>query len=187
MMHMKQRTHMGSLSHQRGAVLAIALIMLLVMTILGVTAMQMSRVEERMAGNTRDINLAFQGAEAGLRDAEARLDAFIGAKPPTCATAPCNFWRKNFWTISLRDQALSWWNTNGREYGVAGTPEVAGVTRDPRTVTQEIGCVRDSLVEPNYQGRAFHRVTANSAGASNTTEAVLESTYAKRVDDCLVE
>jgi type IV pilus assembly protein PilX len=187
-MNTKQRTHMGSLSNQRGAVLAIALIMLLVMTILGVTAMQMSRVEERMAGNTRDINLAFQGAEAGLRDAEGRLDAFVGAKPPTCNTAPCNFWRKNHWTISLRDQPFSpWWTTNGREYGVAATPEVVGVTRDPRSVTQEIGCVRDSLVEPNYQGRAFHRVTANSAGASNTTEAVLESTYAKRVDDCLVE
>ena len=46
--------------------------MLLIMTVLGVTAMQMSRMEERMAGNSRDINLAFQGAEAGLRDSEAR-------------------------------------------------------------------------------------------------------------------
>ena len=182
---MKQGMNMNSVSRQRGAVLVIALMMLLVMTILGVTAMQMSRVEERMAGNTRDINLAFQGAEAGLRDAEGRLDAFIGVKPPTCATAPCNFWRKNTWTVSLRDQIPSWWITNGREYGVAATLEVAGVTRDPRTVIQEIDCVRDSPRVDAPQGRAFYAVTSNSSGATATTEAVLETTYAKRVDNCL--
>ena len=39
----------------------------------GITAMQVTRMEERMAGNSRDVNLAFQGAEAGLRDSEARI------------------------------------------------------------------------------------------------------------------
>ena len=60
---------------QQGAALVVALIMLLVMTVLGIAAMQVTRIEERMAGNSRDVNLAFQGAEAGLRDAEARIAA----------------------------------------------------------------------------------------------------------------
>ena len=53
---MKHRLHLQFPSRQRGAVLVVALLMLLIMTVLGVTAMQMSRMEERMAGNSRDIN-----------------------------------------------------------------------------------------------------------------------------------
>jgi type IV pilus assembly protein PilX len=52
-------------SRQRGAALVVALIMLLVMTVLGITAMQVTRMEERMAGNSRDVNLAFRVRKPG--------------------------------------------------------------------------------------------------------------------------
>ncbi|MCC5858552.1 MAG: hypothetical protein JJT90_10370 [Ectothiorhodospiraceae bacterium] len=55
---------------ERGAALIISLLLLLVMTLIGVTAMQTSTLQERMAGNTRDRNLAFQSAEAALREGE---------------------------------------------------------------------------------------------------------------------
>ncbi len=58
---------------QSGIALVIALVFLLVLTILGVTAMQTSTLQERMSGNVRDRNLAFQFAEEALRDAEWRL------------------------------------------------------------------------------------------------------------------
>jgi type IV pilus assembly protein PilX len=61
------------LSCQRGSVLIVSLILLLVMTLLGLSAMQSSLLEETMAGNVRDHNLAFQAAEAALRDADAWL------------------------------------------------------------------------------------------------------------------
>ena len=65
----------GSFSHsrQRGAVLLVALIMLLLLTILGAAAMRDTNLQERMAGNMRDHDLAFQAAEAALRFAEQEV------------------------------------------------------------------------------------------------------------------
>jgi len=60
------------LKHQGGAALMFSLIFLLLLTIIGLTAMQSSTLQERMAGNTRDTNLAFQAAELGLRAGETR-------------------------------------------------------------------------------------------------------------------
>lgn len=57
-------------SRQKGAVLIVALIMLLLLTIIGVAGMQDTNLQEKMAGNLRDHNLALQAAEAGLRHAE---------------------------------------------------------------------------------------------------------------------
>ena len=53
--------------HQRGAVLIISLIFLLLMTLVGVTAMQGTTMQERMSGNMQDRNVAFQASEAALR------------------------------------------------------------------------------------------------------------------------
>lgn len=55
---------------ERGAALLVALIMLLLITILGVSAMQTTTLEEKMAGNLRDRHVAFQAAEAALRAGE---------------------------------------------------------------------------------------------------------------------
>lgn len=57
-------------SQQRGAVLLVSLIMLLLLTIIGTAAMRDTNLQERMAGNMRDHHLAFQAAEAALRFAE---------------------------------------------------------------------------------------------------------------------
>jgi type IV pilus assembly protein PilX len=166
--------------HQRGAVLVVSLLMLLVMTILGVAAMQMTRFEERMAGNSRDINIAFQGAEAGLRDGETRI-ADMMSEPTGCATAPCTVYQVDVLPTNLRDQTLTWWTDNGRELGVAGTQEVADAARDPFVIIEKMAKVSDSLVRNSESNatRTFFKVTASSAGANAQTEAVLETTYAR--------
>jgi type IV pilus assembly protein PilX len=58
---------------QSGAALVVALIFLLLMTLLSTSSMRTSTMQERMAGNMRDWNIGFQGAEAALRDAEKYL------------------------------------------------------------------------------------------------------------------
>ena len=63
----------NSRARQDGAALILALIFLLLMTLLSTSSMRTSTMQERMAGNLRDWNLGFQGAEAALRDAEAYL------------------------------------------------------------------------------------------------------------------
>ncbi|AYC34322.1 hypothetical protein D3880_18995 [Pseudomonas cavernae] len=62
-----------NIQKQRGAVLLVCLIMLLVLTVLGVTSMSGSTLQERMAGGARDYNVAFQAAEAALRVGEAHV------------------------------------------------------------------------------------------------------------------
>ncbi|OGT19335.1 MAG: hypothetical protein A2V90_04305 [Gammaproteobacteria bacterium RBG_16_57_12] len=52
--------------HQRGTALIMSLVILMILTILGVTAMGTATLEERMAGNTQELNKAFQAAESGL-------------------------------------------------------------------------------------------------------------------------
>ena len=56
-------------SRQSGAVLIVSLLFLVILTILGITAMTGTTLEHRMAGNTRDYAVALQAAEAALRDA----------------------------------------------------------------------------------------------------------------------
>lgn len=53
----------------RGAVLVMALILLAVLTLLGVTAMHTTSLEQKMATNTQEGLRAFQLAEAGLSTA----------------------------------------------------------------------------------------------------------------------
>jgi Tfp pilus assembly protein PilX len=60
---------------QSGVVLVISLIMLLALTLIGVTSSNVTSLEEKMAANTKDMNLAFQSAEAALRAAEDLLGA----------------------------------------------------------------------------------------------------------------
>ncbi|MFT0182511.1 pilus assembly PilX family protein [Pseudomonas benzopyrenica] len=58
------------LSAQRGAVLIVTLVMLLLLTLLALGSMRGTTLEERMAGNLRDESQAFQAAEMGQRLAE---------------------------------------------------------------------------------------------------------------------
>ncbi|MES1264001.1 MAG: PilX N-terminal domain-containing pilus assembly protein [Peristeroidobacter soli] len=178
---MNYRSHLRFPSRERGAVLVVALLMLLVMTVLGVTAMQMSRMEERMAGNSRDINLAFQGAEAGLRDSEERLRQRL-VRPSTCSAAPCEIFALGLMPTDMRSPDATWWATNARSYGASATQEITDSTRDPLEVTEDLGFVPDSLTVGHGppEGRNFYRITANSTGASSTAQAIVESTYAKR-------
>jgi len=61
------------IQNQRGAALIAGLLILVILSILGITTMQSSVLQERMAGNLEQRDVAFQLAEAGLRDAEAWL------------------------------------------------------------------------------------------------------------------
>ena len=57
--------------HQSGAVLIVAMIILVVLTLLGVTAMNTSSLQEKIASNTQEQVHAFQAAETGLNQAFA--------------------------------------------------------------------------------------------------------------------
>ncbi|WP_411728113.1 PilX N-terminal domain-containing pilus assembly protein [Methyloglobulus sp.] len=72
----------SSLTQQSGAVLAIGLFMLLLLTLIGITGSQVTTLEEKMAGNSRDQNVAFQSAEGALRAGEADIANRWDGIPP---------------------------------------------------------------------------------------------------------
>ena len=61
--------HPFSRRRQRGAVLIISLVLLVVLTLLGVSVMNMTQLEERMAANVQELNQSFHTAETGLSQA----------------------------------------------------------------------------------------------------------------------
>ena len=103
------RFPMQPLSHpsrQRGAVLFVALVFLLLLTLLGVTASSTSILQERMTGGLRNAHLAGIGTESGLRGGEVDLWAAAarsntasgGIAMPPCAggsAQPCRYMRTN--------------------------------------------------------------------------------------------
>jgi type IV pilus assembly protein PilX len=75
---------------QRGAVLIVALIFLLVMTMLILASVRGTVMQERMAGNLYDRSLAFQAAETALRAGERFV--ILNAPKPTgtaCDSGTC--------------------------------------------------------------------------------------------------
>ncbi|HND98148.1 MAG TPA: PilX N-terminal domain-containing pilus assembly protein, partial [Plasticicumulans sp.] len=64
---------------ERGAVLIMTLILLVVATLIALSAQRNTALEERMAGNLLDRNLSFQAAEAALRGGESALANAVAA------------------------------------------------------------------------------------------------------------
>jgi len=172
---------------QRGAILVTAMLLLLVLTIIGITAAQMTRMQERMAGNLRDQNLAFQGAEAGLRDAEELIRS-RAALPDTCVEAPCLFWaRSTLANVPAQDQ--EWWDDNSTELEADGdrssaAHDMAELDSDPQFVIESLGLADPlgtvTVGEGPPGGRDFYQITARSTGGSGSATTVLRTTYARR-------
>lgn len=65
------RPRISGVRSQRGIALVVALILLLLITMVGLAAMRSTLMQQRMAGNLYDRQVALQNAEAALRAATA--------------------------------------------------------------------------------------------------------------------
>lgn len=175
---------------QSGTVLLVALIMLLVMTLLGLNSLRGTSLEERMAGNWRDQNLALQAAEAALREGEnfiapgaalPEFDNFPCAIGQTCTVyqfdddAPATA----LLTSRAAVQVQSWLNSS-TAYGAV----IDGVAQQPSYMIEHRRHVRDSLVVgtgvANETGRHMYQITAYGVGQTPETVRVLQTLFAKR-------
>lgn len=165
------------LSKQRGAILVTSLLILLVLTIIGVTAMQMTRMQERMVGNQRDLSRGFQGAEAALRQGELQLRDYVSAPLKCGVIGACATVFDREILPQLADQPQTWWTSNALDYDFdAQDLELAA---EPQYVIEELMDVRDCLEVTECGRRTIYQVTGRSTGASGLTEVVLQSTFAK--------
>ncbi|MGE0310380.1 MAG: PilX N-terminal domain-containing pilus assembly protein [Lautropia sp.] len=72
-------------ARERGAALVISLMLLAIVMVLGTAAWQMGTLEERMVGQQRDRAIAFEAAEAALRDGERDILGVCATNVPSCA------------------------------------------------------------------------------------------------------
>jgi type IV pilus assembly protein PilX len=166
---------------ERGAALIVSLVMLLAMTILGVTAARTTTLQERMAGNLRQSAIAFEAAEATLRHGEEWVSDQVGGPrpqavaPSSCATPPCNVLTLN----DLDPMADSTWGGSD----VRENPDIQQVASDPEYFVEQQQIVRDSLnlgQSTDESARIYYRVTARSVGETTSAVSILRSTYAAR-------
>lgn len=165
--------------HQAGSALMICLIFMLLLTIIGVGAMQSATLQERMAGNSRDQNLAFQAAEAALRAGEQRLqgstvpvfnNSTAGLRQPVTNPGSTAFWTAYDWTGTAGT------NAGSQQYA----RDVAGVPQRPRYVIEELPAQAmpgGSLKLAPIDDVGFYRVTARSTGQTADAAVVLQTVY----------
>lgn len=72
---------------QRGAVLYVALIMLILLALIGIAGMQVAGMQEKMASNYLATNVAFQVAEGVTRRSERAVESFAN-RTDTASGAP---------------------------------------------------------------------------------------------------
>lgn len=157
---------------QRGAVLIVGLLILLVMTLIGVTAMQTSTLEERMAGNLRDINLAFQASEAALRQGENELAdsaTYVAMKfDGTDGTYP-----EGIDPLDKTKYAKTFAGTNFSLQGLAQQP-IYYIEEFPPVKLPRSSVVSGFEPPPTI---TYYRVTGRGVGATDTAVATVQSTY----------
>ena len=157
---------------ERGATLIIGMILLLLLSVLSLTSLKAIKTDERMAGNLQDRYLAFQAAEAALREAEALL-----SEPSLPSFTPANgFYR---YDQSGVPAAFDFTTANAREY----SRDLGAVAHRPRYILEQMeGRIEEgvSLVVGGRYGistRANYRITAIGFGGSAQTRVVLQTTY----------
>lgn len=166
---------------QRGAALILSLLLLLVLTLLAISSMQGSIVQEKMVSGAREGMISLEIAESGLRDAEqvlesiSLLSSFDGTEglygPDDATPDPLDY---------------NW----AQATGVRDANEVQGVT--PRYFIEHIGNAyqEDQITDVVVEGythetgalnaQAF-RIVVWSPGVSGDSQRIVESYYTRNL------
>ncbi|MBU2885208.1 hypothetical protein KO507_05460 [Gilvimarinus agarilyticus] len=168
---------------QQGATLIVGLIMVLAITIVGLSAVRGTALQEQMAGNMRDRQLAFQASESALRQAEASL---IGG----VATVPVGL--QQGFIESLDSSSTAFWqdyDVNWKALAATYAEDLANVSERPMFVVEEVsyygsgldGNANDfaSLMKAGMDVR--YRVTSRAVGGSTDAQVIVQSTYRNEI------
>jgi type IV pilus assembly protein PilX len=151
---------------QGGITLIVTLIFLVILAIFGVTAMRSNSLQERMAGNTRNRDLALQAAEHALRDAESTLTTWRTSTFPAsgCTDGLCarddnrdaNYWRNPDNWSSYRTPADT----------------VNQVAEQPRYIIEKLPETSEGTPAASYE---HYRITARGVGGDINAIVVLQT------------
>ncbi|MFT3789859.1 MAG: PilX N-terminal domain-containing pilus assembly protein [Rudaea sp.] len=168
-----------NLSRQRGTVLFVSTIILLVLSLLAVAMAKTAVVESRMVGAARNAQLAQLAADSAMNEARAniaRLAAQDGAQG-VCASLRC----------TVRDAAApvdpaAFMRTPAAL--AAANPfrldltKLAGAEATAQLAASPVYVVEDLGVAASMPDRRLFRITAKGVGATEDFSRVVESVYA---------
>jgi len=177
-----------SFTRNRGMALFISLVLLLVLTIIGVSAVQTSSLETRMARNEHDVLLAFQAAESALHDAEDFLETVTSTNGFTAGGD------NGLWNIPDLGDANRWedeqiWSGGGSVTAPTGVGAV--VAAQPRFFIEHIASIEREenayQIDDPYSMTAtdrieIFRITARGTGGTVNARVMLQTTYGRMVD-----
>lgn len=179
---------------ERGAALIVTVLLMLVISMLALTALVRNNLDERMAFNQRDRQLAFQAAEGALRAAEEMIVNNVGG---------------NFSPLMVSNIAVDCTQSTGfcrsiesdpgwRRIGVAAWEDqsqitVALGTNSQRTPIQGVSAQPRYLIE--YQGTeqkidngntctAHFLITARGVGLNANSTTTLQSLFRWKIGAC---
>ncbi|MFM8330226.1 MAG: PilX N-terminal domain-containing pilus assembly protein [Candidatus Methylumidiphilus sp.] len=182
---MKTKYHqgMGFRESQKGVALIVSLLILLVLTLTGITAMLVSSLEERMSGNLRDRNLAFQAAESALRAGEDAVA--VGLNQATMETFGCQNTTTCALESDLEAASSAWSGHNSRAVAYTGT--LGSVASSPKYLIEVLTPTPLSMMgtAPLVAGEfqkpqsplCYYRISALGTGGTSTATVVVQSTY----------
>ncbi|HET7369532.1 MAG TPA: pilus assembly protein [Gammaproteobacteria bacterium] len=164
---------------EKGVVLVISLIMLLVLTLLGLAATRNTSLQQSMARNLRDHQRAFEAAEAALRDAQnyvaiAALPVFDNTNGlyQLPAVGDPSWWRTVDWSADAS-------NTESVPY--SGT--LPNLNTQPRYIIEQLPPVAapgQDLSQDQY-GKVppvqVYRITARGVAGDGAGQVLLQSNY----------
>lgn len=182
---------------QCGATLIVSLVMLLLITITGFASIRGTILEERMAGNMRDVDIALQAAEAGLNEAESYIQASvsaIGGFSRDCTNGLCT--SRDFNDLLHRWEDPTYCNGDGLFDPDCTLPIEAGndlnnVARPPRYIVEHIADLATDENTRNVSSGygddigggdvSVFRITVQGFGGSEAATRLIQSTYGKRL------
>lgn len=158
---------------QDGAVLVVALIFLLLVTLIGVSSMQNATLQEKMAGSVALKNRSFQVAEASLRLGENAVQASTYTLAPcanavTCAPPPDAI--STNLAAGLGTNGVMWITNNTLGSDGIGFYGVQFLGTNGDVVNVPTGCTNADSVK-------LFRITG--VGTIGVSRSVMESMYVK--------
>lgn len=195
----------GGKHAQQGAVLLVALILLLVLTLIGITTMESTGMEMKMASQQRERLVAMQSAEAGLLAAEDLIQT-VGFSDGELADSGCavaqNCFKPdcsdggfcfnganadNLTTCTLAPQAPPVWESAALNvWGNAGRHQTLNVPNATVNYVIEFLCYihsdpSDSAVLTGVNASKLFRITALATTTTGKGRVMLQSTYRIKV------
>lgn len=135
---MTNHKHKLNSQKQSGAILLTSLIFLLVLSMIVLAALRTGTLEERMAANARNRQVALQAAEAVLRNAEVTLftgAAFTSNFDSYPSTLPSGFYMAPSSSTPLKWKSVDW---NDATKTLTNGATLSGVDTQPRYIVEFI-------------------------------------------------